>query len=151
MVDKTKELLEQPEQLKSVIDEFAAFQKDYAHNRNILRFRHRPDEIMQGLQDLQCAPIKFTASPDYTPVERFFISQDEIDDLLREGNDRNDYRIKVYNFFEQHPDRKEREKYLSHLHGEYSGYHGGNDNITYTHKELTFTHGDIFEPYAAVK
>ena len=30
-------------------------------------------------------------------------------------------------------------------------YHGGNDNITYTHKELTFTHGDITEPYAAVK
>ncbi len=152
VVDKTKELLEQPEQLKSVIGEFAVFQKDYAHNRDILRFHsHRTDEISQGLRDLQRSPHKFTASPEYTPVERFFISQDEIDDLLREGNDRNDYRIKVYNFFEQHPDRKEREKYLSHLHGEYSGYHGGNDNITYTHKELTFTHGDIIDPYAAVK
>ena len=40
---------------------------------------------------------------------------------------------------------------MSHLHGEYSGYHGGNDNITYTHKELTFTHGNLIEPYAAVK
>lgn len=151
VVDKTKELLEQPEQLQSVIDEFAVFQKDYAHNRNILRFRHRPDEIMLGLQDLQCTPLKFTALPDYVPVEQFFISQDEIDNLLRDRPDQHDYRIGVYNFFEQHPDRKEREKYLSHLHGEYSGYHGGNDNITYTHKELTFTHGDIIEPYAAVK
>ncbi|WP_322198832.1 DUF7007 domain-containing protein [Acutalibacter intestini] len=152
VVDKTKEVLEQPEQLKSVIDDFALFQRDYAHNRDILRFHfHRPDEIMQGLQDLQCAPLKFTASPDYAPVERFFISQDEIDDLLRDHPDRHDYRIGVYNFFEQYPDRKEREKYLGNLHGEYSGYHGGNDNITYTHKELTFTHGDIIEPYAAVK
>ncbi|WP_330656333.1 LPD11 domain-containing protein [Acutalibacter muris] len=152
VVDKTKELLEQPEQLKSVIDEFAVFQKDYAHNRDILRFHfHRPDEIMQGLQDLQCTPLKFTGSPDYAPVERFYISQDEIDNLLREQPDQHDYRLGIYNFFEQHPDRKEREKYLSHLHGEYSGYHGGNDNITYTSKELTFTHGDITEPYAAVK
>ena len=151
VVDKTKELLEQPEQLQAVIGEFTDFMKDYAHNRHILRFRHRPDEIAQGLQDMQCTPLKFTASPDFAPVERFFISQDEIDALLREPPDHYDYRIGVYNFFEQHPDRKEREKYLSHLHGEYSGYHGGNDNITYTHKELIFTHGDIIEPYAAVK
>ena len=152
VVDKTKELLEQPEHLEAVIDEFLAFQKDYAHSRDILRFHsHRPDEIMQGLVDLRCTPLKFAASPDFAPVERFFISQDEIDALLREPPDHHDYRIGVYNFFEQHPDRKEREKYLSHLHGEYSGYHGGNDNITYTHKELIFTHGDIIEPYAAVK
>lgn len=152
VVDKTKELLEQPEQLKSMIDEFLAFQKDYAHNREILRFHsHRPDEIMQGLQDLQRTPIKFTASPDYAPVERFFISQDEIDALLREHHDHHDYRIGVYNFFQQHPERKEREKYLSHLHGERYGYNISNDNVTYTYKELTFTHGDIIEPYAAVK
>ncbi|NBK79556.1 hypothetical protein D5272_13410 [bacterium D16-76] len=106
---------------------------------------------MQGLQDLQRTPLKFTASPDFVPVERFFISQDEIDALLKQGNGHEDYRITVFTFFEQHPDRKEREKYLSSLHGVYSGYHGGNDNITYTHKELTFTHGDIIEPYAAVK
>ena len=152
VVDKTKELLEQPEHLEAVIGEFMAFQKDYAHNRDILRFHsHRPDEIVQGLVDLQCTPLIFAASPDYAPVERFFISQDEIDALLREQSQANDHRIALYNFFEQHPDCKEREKYLSHLHGEYSGYHGGNDNITYTHKELTFSHGSITNPYAAVK
>lgn len=152
VVEKTQELLEQPEQLKAVVDEFTAFMKDYAHNRDILRFHyHRPQEIMQGLEDLQRTPLEFTASPDYAPVERFFISQDEIDNLLREHPDNHDYRIEVNNFFEQNLDRKERDKYLSHLHGEYSGHHGGNDNIAYTYKELTFTHGDIIEPYAAVK
>lgn len=123
VVDKTKELLDEPEQLQSVIDEFAIFQKDYAHNRNILRFRHRPDEIMQGLVDLQCTPLIFAASPDFAPVERFFISQDEIDSLLREQPQANDRRIALYNFFEQHHDRK----------------------------ELTFSHGSITNPYAAIK
>ncbi len=153
VVDKTKELLEQPEQLQKVIAEFIDFAKDYSHNRRILRshHHHRPDEILQGLQGLKRTPLTFTALPDFAPVERFFISQDEIDNLLREHPDRHDYRIGVYNFFQEHSDRKEREKYLSHLHGEYSGYHGGNDNITYTYKELTFTHGDITEPYAAIK
>ena len=151
VVDKTKELLEQPEQLKSVMDEFAAFQKDYAHNRDILRFRHRPDEIMLGLQDLQCTPLKFTASPDYAPVERFYISQDEIDKLLREQPDHHDYRISIFCFFEQHPDHREREKYLRNSYGALSDYTAGNDNTAYTSKELTFTHGSITEPYAAIK
>ncbi|MDE6993901.1 MAG: hypothetical protein K2P41_05690, partial [Lachnospiraceae bacterium] len=152
VVDKTKDLLEQPEQLETVIAEYTVFIKDYAHNRDILRFRsRRTEEILRGLEDFRRTPLKFTASPDYEPVERFFISQDEIDNLLREHQDRHDYRIAVYNFFEQHSDRKEREKYLGHLHGTYSGYNGGNDNITYTSKELAFTHGDSIEPYAAVK
>lgn len=59
VVDKTKELLEQPEHLEAVIGEFMAFQKDYAHNRDILRFHsHRPDEIVQGLVDLQCRVLR---------------------------------------------------------------------------------------------
>ncbi|WP_304584516.1 DUF7007 domain-containing protein [Acutalibacter muris] len=152
VVDKTRELLEQSEQLQKVIAEYRDFVKDHAHNRRILRFHyHRPDEILQGLQDLQRTPLKFTASPDFAPVERFFISQDEIDALLRGESKRNDYRIGVYIFFEQHPDRKERENYLSHIHSGHSSYIIGNDNVNYSQKELTFTHGDILEPYAAVK
>ena len=152
VVDKTKDLLDQPEQLRAVIREFEDFVKDYAHNRDILRFRNRhTDEILQSLKDLQLEPVKFTAAEDFVPQRRLFISQDEIDDLLRDHPDRNEYRIGVYKFFETHPDKKEREQYLGHLHGEYSGYGGGNDSITYTPKHLTFSHGSVSEPYAKVE
>ncbi len=105
---------------------------------------------MQGLKDLQLTPVKFTAAGDFTPQRRLFISQDEIDKLLREDAGRHDYRLDIVKFFEQHPDKKEREKYLRDLHGVYSGFHGGNDNITYTSKGVAFSHGSITEPYAKV-
>ena len=53
--------------------------------------------------------------------------------------------------FSTHSDTKEREQYLKSYHGEYSGYHGGNDNRTYTGKGLSFSHGSITEPYAKVE
>lgn len=57
----------------------------------------------------------------------------------------------VYSFFANHPDQKESEKYLRDYHGEYSGYHGGNDNRVYTSKGLSFSHGDLTQPYAKVE
>ena len=100
---------------------------------------------------MQLEPIKFTAAEGFTPQRRLFISQDEIDKLLREDAGRHDYRLGIVKFFEQHPDKKEREKYLSGIHGVYSGFHGVNDNIVYTSKGVEFSHGDIVEPYAKVE
>ena len=77
---------------------------------------------------------------------RFFISLDEIDRLLRGGT--SDYRLGVYAFFLSHEDAKEREQYLRSCHGEYSGSHGGNDNMEYTSKGVSFSHGSITAPYA---
>ena len=42
-----------------------------------------------------------------------------------------DYRLAVYSFYRNHTERKERENFLKHYHGEYSGYSGGNDDVTY--------------------
>ncbi len=152
VVNKTIEMLDDPEKLRDTTEEFSAFMKDYAHNRDILRFHfHRQDDILQGLKDLQLDPLKFTAAEDFSPQRRLFISQDEIDNLLRESPSHNEYRIGVVKFFEFHPDKKERENYLAHLHGEYIGYGDGNDSITYTSKQLVFNRGGTTEPYAKVE
>ena len=37
----------------------------------------------------------------------------------------------MYSFYRNHTDRKEREDFLKHYHGEYSGYSGENDDVTY--------------------
>ncbi len=151
-LNKVKELLQEPESLQKLVDECGAFLSAYAHDRELLRFHyHRTDGILQGLKDLQLEPIKFTAAEGFTPQRRLFISQDEIDKLLREDASRHDYRLGIVKFFEQHPDKKERKKYLSGIHGVYSGFHGGNDNIVYTSKGVEFSHGDIVEPYAKVE
>lgn len=142
-------LLADPEMLQKITNEWGAFVAALAENPNLIRFRrNRASELLRQLRDLQREPVIFTAAEDYNPQRRFFISTDEIDKVLR-GNQ--DYRLAVYSFYATHSDAKEREKYLKDYHGEYSGYHGGNDNRTYTGKGLSFSHGSLTEPYAKVE
>lgn len=139
------ELLKDPDMLQRITEEWGEFVAAHEQNRNLMRFGYnRPKELLQKLTDLQREPVTFTAAEDYNPQRRFFISMDEIDKVLRGGGE--DYRLAVYSFFVNHPDQKDREKYLKSYHGEYSGYHGGNDNRTYTSKGLSFSHGDLTQP-----
>ena len=143
------ELLKDPDMLQKITEEWSEFVKAHEQNRELMRFGYnRPKELLQKLTDLGREPVIFTAAEDYAPQRRFFISTDEIDKVLRGGSE--DYRLAVYSFFVNHPDQKDREKYLKNYHGEYSGYNGGNDNRTYTGKGLSFSHGSITEPYAKV-
>lgn len=144
------ELLKDPDMLQKITEEWSEFVKAHEQNRELMRFDYnRPKELLQKLTDLGREPVIFTAAEDYAPQRRFFISTDEIDKVLRGGSE--DYRLAVYSFFVNHPDQKDREKYLKNYHGEYSGYNGGNDNRTYTGKGLSFSHGSITEPYAKVE
>ena len=146
-------LLNHPETLQTIRDELEQFVQAYGENRELLRFHfHRPQKLLEQLSDLQREPLHFTAAEGYDPQRRFFISGDEIDNLLRGGKRSTDYRLAVYSFYRNHTERKEREKFLKHYHGEYSGYTGGNDSVTYQlSKGVSFSHGDLTRPYAKVE
>ena len=140
-------LLNHPEALQTIRDELEQFVQAYGENRELLRFHfHCPQKLLEQLSDLQREPLSFTANQDYDPQRRFFISDDEIDDILRSGG--KDYRLAVYSFFQNQPDPKERETFLKRYHGEYNGRYAGNDSLTYTYQKITFSHGNIMEPYA---
>ena len=118
--------------LQAILSEYEAFAAAYQENPAILRFRfYRPLALQAQLADLQREPLHFTAAEGYDPQRRLYISTDEIDNLLRGGKRSVDYRLAVYSFYRNHTDRKEREDFLKHYHGEYSGYGGGNDDVTY--------------------
>ena len=148
-----QELLNHPETLQTIRDELEQFVQAYGENRELLRFHfHRPQRLLEQLSDLQREPLHFTAAEGYDPQRRFFISGDEIDNLLRGGKRSTDYRLAVYSFYRNHTERKERETFLKHYHGEYSGYSGGNDDVTYQlSKGVSFSHGDLTRPYAKVE
>ena len=117
--EKMVELLRQSDKLHNLSAEMQSFMTAYAENRAILRFRyHRVRQLVTKLNDLQRKPLTFTAAPDYDPQRRFFISADEMDNLLREHKDNHDYRLGVYSFFLAHTDSKEREQYMKNVHGE---------------------------------
>ena len=146
-------LLNHPEALQTIRDELEQFVQAYGENRELLRFHfHRPQRLLEQLSDLQREPLHFTAAEGDDPQRRFFISGDEIDNLLRGGKRSTDYRLAVYSFYRNHTERKERENFLKHYHGEYSGHSGGNDDVTYQlSKGVSFSHGSITAPYAKVE
>ena len=147
------DLLGHPEGLQNLRDELEQFVQAYRENRELLRFHfHRPQKLLEQLSDLQREPLHFTAAEEYAPQRRFFISGDEIDNLLRGGKRSTDYRLAVYSFYRNHTERKERENFLKHYHGEYSGHSGGNDDVTYQlSKGVSFSHGSITAPYTKVE
>lgn len=147
------DLLGHPEGLQNLRDELEQFVQAYRENRELLRFHfQRPQKLLEQLSDLQREPLHFTAAEGYDPQRRFFISGDEIDNLLRGGKRSTDYRLAVYSFYRNHTERKERENFLKHYHGEYNGYGGGNDDVTYQlSKGVSFSHGSITAPYAKVE
>jgi len=122
-------LLSREDGLQAILSEYEAFAAAYQENPAILRFRfYRPLALQAQLADLQREPLHFTAAEGYDPQRRLYISTDEIDNLLRGGKRSVDYRLAVYSFYRNHTDRKEREDFLKHYHGEYSGYGGGKDD-----------------------
>ena len=146
-------LLSREDGLQAILSEYEAFAAAYQENPAILRSRfYRPLALQAQLADLQREPLHFTAAEGYDPQRRLYISTDEIDNLLRGGKRSVDYRLAVYSFYRNHTDRKEREDFLKHYHGEYSGYSGENDDVTYQlSKGVSFSHGSIAAPYAKVE
>lgn len=142
-------LLESPDTLKQLVDEWTLFAAAHANDRSLMVSRlYNPAQLLQKLEDLQRIPLTFTAAEGFTPLRRYFISDDEINQALR-GHEREfRSRLDVFSFFSQNTDTKEREQFLKRQHGEYSGYHGGNDNKTYTSAGFSFSHGDLTAPYA---
>ena len=142
-------LLESPDTLTRLTEEWAMFAAAHANDRSLMVSRlYNPAELLQKMEDLQRTPLTFTAVEGFNPLRRYFISDDEINQALR-GHEREfRSRLDVFSFFSQNTDTKEREQFLKRQHGEYSGYHGGNDNKTYTSAGFSFSHGDLTAPYA---
>ena len=144
-------LLESPDTLTRLVEEWTVFASAHANDRSLMVSRlYNPAKLLQKLEDLQRTPLIFTAAQSFAPLRRYFISDDEINQALR-GHEREfRSRLDVFSFFSQNTDTKEREQFLKRQHGEYSGYHGGNDNKTYTSAGFSFSHGDLTAPYAQV-
>ena len=145
-------LLEDRDALSQLVDEWTLFAAVYEKDRSLLRSRwYDPIALLRRLEDLQREPHIFTAAAGYAPQRRFFISDDEIDRILRGSERSYESRLDTFSFFSRNTDTKERERFLKQQHGEYSGYHGGNDSQTYTSAGLSFSHGSLTEPYAHVE
>lgn len=144
------EMFKQPEVLNELISVTNTLAQKYGEDKRIMRFKmYSPDKVLSLLQDLQSEHKQFTANEFQLPVSQMFITEDEIDRLFIRGTGTESGKIRVYLYFQEHSDLKERIKFLKNEYGS-GGYGGGIFNEWHDAKGITFSRDDIFSPSAKI-
>lgn len=115
---KLAQLLNNPEERAVIHKELQTFCQVYDQNRGVLRFHfHRPHNIEKRLEQLMLPAREFPLSADFKEERPSFITEDEINAVLAPGGSYSDSKLATYVFFENHPDRKQRQDHLKESFG----------------------------------
>lgn len=143
------ERLNNPDDLATVIDDLIVYINALDENRDINRFPklYDPDDLLSRMYDLQLPQLEFKAQAGVPEVHSRFISEDEINWLLRKGS--SDTRLWYYSLYKTQPDANARVTAIKDHHG-LSGSYNGVSNISADGKGYTLSRGNIMEPYAKI-
>ncbi len=91
-------------QCETLIAEYRDFLVAYKADRNVLRFHyHKTDEILASLESQLLPRVQFHADTELIPSPHQFITQDEIDKLLRDGGSTSGGKWRIFRYFtEEH-------------------------------------------------
>ena len=147
--EKLEAMLQSPEKTAALAGEMRELCAAYTENPDILRFHfHRPLAVMRRLERLQTSVNVFPLAEGFKEERPAFITEDEINEAVAPGGSYSDSRLAAYVFFQNHPDRKERQEYLQESFGT-----GGAGRLTQDtwHDAKGFKLKRIFEePYAEI-
>lgn len=152
-VEKVTELLNTPAYFKLIRSEYADFMQALNDDGYFLRFHYgkeyTPEYIYNIFKNTEREPILFKAQDNFSTPSEFFISEDEIKTLIRGDNGKHDSEIRLerYSCYLAHPNAKDRVKMLKDNTTLSSGY-GGFNSYSKDKKGITYSHNDLFRPYA---
>ncbi len=142
---RINKLMRTPEGLASFIKTVDALENLHNHNKDIMRFRlYYPANVKPILTELSLERKVFTSEYSFNNPMRF-ITEDEISYSLCSKDRRyNETKIRIYLYFQEHSDAKERADFLKGLHGNIgSGYLDVAHNKS---KGISIKRGDISNP-----
>ena len=115
---KLAELFQDPQKLRTIVNAAAELKNKHINNPDVMRFKiYNPADVLQALQDLQLKRLQFNSNDDVT-YPQMFITQDEIDNLLvKHGSSVAKGKYRIYGFFLNNNDRKERISFLKKEYG----------------------------------
>ena len=121
MDERIRSGLDDPEQTKQYYQTLAELERDMErHPENYRKYQIQNNLIYkQRVYDLGRAPDWKKQEEVVIPPELAFITQDEVDSILRRGGNRNiaGARNRIHEFFMEHPDEKEAADFLKHEYG----------------------------------
>ena len=148
-----KKLLLNPDTFIDINNDYIEFMDDLnrgnIHGLYRFAFNYSPEYVYEIMQGMSLEKVPFKAQEGYNPDRKQFITNDEINKLLRGGSQFSEGKYRIYTFFTEHSDLQERIKFLKDEYGT-GGYGNGNDHENHDAKGLSFSHGNGLEPYAKV-
>lgn len=110
--------LEDREFRNGLIAEYESFLKAYKENPSILRFHHyKTEELFEKLIDLNLPRKDYVSDLREVQAPKAFITQDEIDDVLRGGSGISQGKERIYNYFIKDHSLKEKADFLKNEYG----------------------------------
>ena len=147
---KIAEMLKVPDGLNRLIFDTEVLFDSYKHDNSVMRWNlYTPDKVLGRLEDLRLERVHFTADNHNRMETGRFITEDELDSLFLRGSGFSESKIRIYQFFTENTDTKER---INFLKTEYGTGGTGADVFSERHgaKGITFSRDDIFSPNAKV-
>ena len=154
--EKIAELISKPDSLQEMIERLEGLTEAYSMDKELMRFHwYRPDKVLVQFQKFAKETVPYQAREGFTWNEhQIFITQDEIDGFLGRGGAYSDGRLRIYSYFLQHEDLKERTRFIQDEYGtggcSHALYGADQSHANYDGKGLKLERGSIMKPDAKV-
>lgn len=105
-------------QCETLIAEYRDFLAAYKSDRSVLRFHyHKTDEILASLESQLLPRVQFHADAEIIPSPHQFITQDEIDKLLRDGGSTSGGKWRIFRYFTEEHSTEDKADFLKREYG----------------------------------
>lgn len=142
---KITEQLRDPSAHRVILAELSRLTEAYGKDNSLLRFRTPAPskDLLIQVNNLAVPPELFAAISDFAPAKGTFVTQDEIDRMLRGGGNVAGNKLKIYSYFMQGHNAKECADFLKDSYGIGGQGHLGYDEW-HDAKGIRLTRSDDF-------
>ena len=118
VTERVAAMLSDREQCEKLLGEYRDFLEAYRADRSVLRFNyHNTNEILSSLESQLLPRVKFHADTELIPSPHQFITQDEIDKLLRDGGSTSGGKWRIFRYFTEAYSVEDKADFLKREYG----------------------------------
>ena len=118
VTERVAAMLSDHKQCETLLSEYRDFLAAYRADRSILRFNyHNTNKILNSLESQLLPRVQFHADKELLPSVPQFITQDEIDKLLRDGGSASGGKWQIFRYFTEEHSVEDKADFLKREYG----------------------------------
>ena len=118
VTERVAAMLSDHKQCETLLSEYRDFLAAYRADRSILRFNyHNTNKILNSLESQLLPRVQFHADKELLPSVPQFITQDEIDKLLRDGGSTSGGKWQIFRYFTEEHSVEDKADFLKREYG----------------------------------